>query len=392
MMTGDLRRDMSILTTTTLFAPAERASQQTIDRQTTQLEQLDLLQHLCDAALEIVMVLNSDRQIVFCNDSLARLLGMDDRRRLYGLRPGEALRCIHACDGGSGCGTTEFCSQCGATQAVLSGLQGRADVKECQLTQIDHGEGLELLVRATPLIVAGEPFVIVAGTDVSHEKRRDALERVFFHDLLNTVTGITMLAEDLSEIPPEDLPPVMEGIQSGVSRMVNEILAQRDLMAAERQELAVRPAPMQSVTFLEQLLRTCRSYEVIRGCRLQLDEDAQDVAFQSDSALLGRVLSNMIKNAAEACHKGDTVTIGCQRNDGRVEFWVHNPAFIPRNAQLRLFQRSFSTKGVGRGLGTYSMKLLTDQYLEGRITFVTSESDGTVFTANYPLVLRRCES
>jgi sensor histidine kinase regulating citrate/malate metabolism len=57
---------------------------------------------------------------------------------------------------------------------------------------------------------------------------------------------------------------------------------------------------------------------------------------------------------------------------------------MPRAVQLQIFQRSFSTKGNGRGLGTYSMKLLSERYLNGRVTFKSSSRDGTVFIGLYP--------
>jgi Signal transduction histidine kinase regulating citrate/malate metabolism len=57
---------------------------------------------------------------------------------------------------------------------------------------------------------------------------------------------------------------------------------------------------------------------------------------------------------------------------------------MPREVQLQLFQRSFSTKGSNRGLGTYSMKLLTERYLHGSIAFTVSEEEGTTFFARYP--------
>ena len=67
------------------------------------------------------------------------------------------------------------------------------------------------------------------------------------------------------------------------------------------------------------------------------------------------------------------------RDDEWVTFWVHNPGFMPREVQLQLFKRSFTTKGAGRGLGTYSMKLLTERYLKGQISFTSTEADGTTF-------------
>ncbi len=69
---------------------------------------------------------------------------------------------------------------------------------------------------------------------------------------------------------------------------------------------------------------------------------------------------------------------------GRVWFEVHNPAYMPRDIQLQVFQRSFSTKGEGRGLGTYSIKLLTERYLCGTVSFKSSPEEGTVFRVEYP--------
>jgi signal transduction histidine kinase len=68
-----------------------------------------------------------------------------------------------------------------------------------------------------------------------------------------------------------------------------------------------------------------------------------------------------------------------------VEFGVHNPSVMPRSVQLQVFQRSFSIKYAGRGLGTYSMKLLTEQYLSGHVSFVSDEAQGTTFIAAFPV-------
>jgi len=61
------------------------------------------------------------------------------------------------------------------------------------------------------------------------------------------------------------------------------------------------------------------------------------------------VIGNMVKNALEAATSGQDVSAGCREAEGAVEFWVHNPGFIPREVQLQIFQRSFSTRGPGGG-------------------------------------------
>jgi hypothetical protein len=58
---------------------------------------------------------------------------------------------------------------------------------------------------------------------------------------------------------------------------------------------------------------------------------------------------------------------------------------MPREVQLQIFQRSFSTKADrGRGIGTYSVKLFVERYLKGTVGFVSAEPGGTTFSVTLP--------
>lgn len=370
----------------TEFASPERDGTAVVLEQSHWLDQIAHMRQLFDAMLEGVMIVNENRQIVFCNQSLIKMLGVEKPNDLIGMRPGEAVGCVHSsCN--NGCGTTEFCKTCGAVKAILTSQQGRQDVQECRILRDKSGEAMDLLVRTTPLSVASGIFSIVAISDISHEKRRKALERIFFHDLLNTVASVRLYSELLQKVKPERASEVAEGIHRSVTRLTEEISSQRDLISAECNELPVRPIAIESKLLLAGIMQTNVHFQASTGCRLLLDGGAKDFEFQSDATILSRVLGNMIKNAIEASSAGDVVTIGCEGNGTEASFWVHNPAFIPREVELQIFQRSFSTKGRGRGLGTYSMKLLTERYLKGRIVCVTSPKDGTTFRITLPLKL-----
>ncbi len=97
----------------------------------------------------------------------------------------------------------------------------------------------------------------------------------------------------------------------------------------------------------------------------------------------------MVKNALEASPTGDVVTLGVDTALGvgiaerELHFWVHNTSVIPEVYHQRIFQRDFSTKGPDRGLGTYSMKLLS-HFLSGDVHFVSSSGSGTRFTLSLP--------
>jgi len=368
----------------TQFAPADRADLGDLSRQSQLLQNSTLLRQMFNAVNEIVLILNEQRQIVFYNRPFAELLRIDDAAALLGMRPGEAMDCMHACQSPAGCGTSEFCSTCGAVRAILTSQAGTADVRECRITRGESGEAIDLLVKTTPLMLSGEKFTIFAVTDISHQNRRRALERIFFHDVMNTLVGLEMLSKTLMKAAEGKVVELATGVRRAVFLLTDEIAAQRDLAAAENRELAVRPIRISSREFLADIMDNYRHLQTQNQCQLTLADDSYNVTIETDYQILTRVVGNMLKNAIEASGLGQIVTLGCRPADGKVSFWVHNHGFIPREVQLQLFQRSFSTKGTGRGLGTYSMKLLTEKYLKGQVGFASSPEKGTTFTAVCP--------
>lgn len=370
----------------TQFAPAERTEPEHLQEQARRFREHPLMQNILDGLPELVLILNEWRQIVFANRVILQVLEAPDPESILGLRPGEALHCIRARLTAGGCGTTEFCTTCGAVEAILLSLQGAQTARECRILYEKDGEvsAMDLLVWATPLEFNRERFTMFVVTDIGHEKRRRVLERLFFHDIANITSGLMGFAELLQEADAAESIRFSREVVRLAERLSSEISAQRELLAAENKELQVRPARINSLPFLGEIINLYTSHEAARDRSLRLDPQTADISLETDPTLLGRVLGNMVKNALEACEAGDTVTLGCRATAGGVEFWVYNPNFIPRRVQLQVFQRSFSTKAKDRGLGTYSMKLLSERYLQGRVRFTSSQAEGTVFTAIYP--------
>jgi sensor histidine kinase regulating citrate/malate metabolism len=112
---------------------------------------------------------------------------------------------------------------------------------------------------------------------------------------------------------------------------------------------------------------------------------SESFVFVSDDSLVKRVLENMMKNALEATTEGTAVTLRFGRSDGNAIFEVHNPGCMEEAVQRQIFRRYFSTKGQDRGLGTWSMKLLGEDYLGGAVRFRSSLEEGTTFSLRIPL-------
>jgi signal transduction histidine kinase len=350
-----------------------------------------LLHQLYDAVTEIVLILNEKREIVFANQRLLETLKIDEARDIYGARPGDALRCIHVNDNRRGCGSSAFCRACGAVKAIVSSQNGRTDVQECRIVLNEQGDSLELLIRTSPLAVNGENFTICALTDISHEKRKLALERIFIHDIKNLAGGVRFFANLLRNVGPAQVESSAEMIHTTASRLLQEIDVHKDLIAAENNDLTLQSEPIHTLPLLRELAAFYQEQDIGAARRIHVHPDACHACFTSDRTLVTRVLENMLKNALEASSPGDTVTLGARMLKTKVEFWTHNPGFIPEEVQSRIFQRSFSTKGPGRGLGTYGIKLLSEQYLKGSVSFTTSKRYGTTFRVCYPLESRNQE-
>jgi hypothetical protein len=364
----------------TSFAPAERADQKDLRQEAEDLAKLTLLQKLYGALEIIVLILNPQRQIVFANRRLLDFLGIERLELVIGQRVGEVFDCVHAFEEKGGCGTTEFCSQCGAVNAILKSQAGNQKiVQECHILRKNGKPALDVQISSSPFIVGNQTYTIFAIEDISDQKRRRVLERLFFHDITNTAVGVRALSELLPNVPEPEVPEVGRMINAGANSMVMEIDSQKQLAAIESNELVPKFAPVNIAELFQTIGAIYKNHDAARGKHLIIRPVEAQVSINTDATLLGRVLGNMIKNALEASAMGESITIGFERLNAVARFFVHNPAVMPREVQLQIFQRSFSTKGEGRGLGTYSIKLITERYLHGGAGFTSAVGEGTVF-------------
>ena len=157
----------------TFFAPAEREPLEVVHRQAGSFSLAPVARTLVNATLNYSFVLISRRQIVMASENVLELAPAMTMDQIIGLRPGEALGCIHAYECGGGCGTSRFCSQCGSVQVILSGLKGCRAMEECHLTRFSNGkaEFLDLQVLATPLVHNNERYTLLTVADISSTKQ-----------------------------------------------------------------------------------------------------------------------------------------------------------------------------------------------------------------------------
>ncbi len=364
----------------TKFAHAEKANNETVFKQHKDLCENSVLIDLINALSQMVVVLNKERQIIYANNQFIEFLELKEQKSVIGKRPGEAINCIYSDLEDGGCGTSEFCRTCGAVNSILEAQkEGVKSTKECKIL-IHDNNALDIQVTSTPYKFKEETLTLYSINDISAEKRRQTLERVFFHDVLNSAGGISGLSAIIKDLKdPDEIAEISQMINRSAENLIEEVQMQRQLNAAERGELNINITESNSQTLLKQVAELYSKHDITNGKFISIDKASQEFQFKTDMVLCRRIIGNMLKNALEATHHGYKVTLSSFIKDDKYYFSVHNDSYIDRTNQLQLFKRSFSTKGVGRGIGTYSMKLFGEKYLKGKVWFESTREDGTTF-------------
>lgn len=366
----------------TKYASPERSSDQEILQSNMSFANTSYLNEVFCSLSYIFCILNENRQIVFTNDVLLNKIGVDKPTEILGMRFGEAINCLYASDEEAGCGTSEHCRYCGAVNTMLACQKNETKTTgECRVRTVLEGVDnfLDIEVTATPFTHENKKYMIFSLIDISDKKRRAIIEKIFFHDVMNVAGGLKGFFDIFDLMNEEERKKYIQMGASLSQQIIDEIGAHRLITQAENQELVVDMKRMNSLEFIHNIAADLQFLDVAKDRKIVTDKNSVNIEFESDSVLLRRILNNMVKNALEASTPGETVSIAAQIHNEQLRFSVHNPKFMPREIEMQVFMRSFSTKGKQRGLGTYSMKILGEKMLGGKVGFTTSETEGTTF-------------
>ncbi len=373
----------------THFAPAERADEnelrQAIERATAN-PVIDGLLRTVGGALA---VLNEQRQILAANDGFLKMLGSPGIGEVLGLRIGEAIRCTHAEDFEGGCGTSKFCSTCEAAIAIVASLGAdKTEERDCIVTVAGdvRPRDLYLRVRSCPIRLESERFILLFIRDLTSHQRRVELERVFFHDIGNLVMGLYGITDRLEDESPDRAGALAAEIREAAERLGKEVAIQRKLVNEEIEVYPVEARDLSPAEVLGRLRKAFAHHPAAEDRSIVFPQAVPDRHVRTDPSLLLRILTNMLANALEATPEGGEVRIRVEEEAGGLSFRVWNAGVIPKPVAQRIFQRHFTTKPEsGRGLGTFAMRLLAEEYLGSTVDFSSSEHEGTVFRLWLPV-------
>ncbi len=204
------------------------------------------------------------------------------------------------------------------------------------------------------------------------------------HELRNPLMGVRLGVEYLTrDLAPHD--PRQRGIillHSNVER-INRIV--EDILFIGRVPLPSFQAESLQVILERELERW---QPVFTAKKIKVRRDFADALppLPIDADQLGRAISNLLGNSADALPPGGDLHLGLTAGDGgQVVTVADNGPGIPPDQLPHLFEPFFTTKSRGTGLGLSIVKHIVELH-GGRVHVLSEIGKGTSFTISLPAV------
>lgn len=207
------------------------------------------------------------------------------------------------------------------------------------------------------------------------------------HEIKNPLTPMKLSVQHLQRAWGDESPKLEETFQ----RVSKTLITQIDLLselANEFSNFAKMPAPENEYIHVKTALN-----EVIN---LFIHAENISIAFTCEDEIyiyfdinyFNRVFSNLIKNGIQAVPENRIIEIKIDvvKKENFVSILIKdNGIGISDTDAIKIFTPYFSTKIYGMGLGLPMVKNMVET-AGGKITFVSNETEGTVFEVNLPFV------
>ncbi len=348
-------------------------------RQQLLLSTNQVLMQVIDAMNIYVVLLNSDLEIIVVNKEVRDSLFIEEAE-ILGKRTGDLFQCKYVQDGI--CGELKTCEQCGARNISLE-VTSSSERSRKEVSFISSYLGMDVTTSfeqsVSMIRIEDDVFYLAAYAPSTSDKEKINLDHVFYHDILNTASGVynairLLKMENKKFEKDEDINEVEEYIEN----IIEEIQYHRNVVHAEEGDLFIAKQKINVSELIRSVIARMKKDQRYQGILVFLKLEEPRCMIETDHILLRRIITNLLKNAFEA-NRGGEIWITTSCNEEYLEVRVHNDEVIPEERQSTMFRKGSSGKGKGRGYGTYGSKLLLNKYLNGDLTYHSKAGTGTDF-------------
>lgn len=233
-------------------------------------------------------------------------------------------------------------------------------------------------VRETHTVLQQRRVRIIAFSDIGGELANQETDswvrliRVLTHEMMNTLTPVISLSEALL--------PKAEGEQREGLEVIHRTSQDLIRFVENYRRFTHVPTPQPQLFYVKPFLERMAAQTqplLGEGVTLNLDVEPADLLAYADESLMARVVSNLLKNAAEATTAGQHVRLHAfSDTDEAVVIDVSDDgAPIPADIASHIFIPFFTTKAEGSGIGL-SISRQIMRVSNGSLTLLPYQDDG----------------
>ena len=139
------------------------------------------------------------------------------------------------------------------------------------------------------------------------------------------------------------------------------------------------------------IIETSRlALKIFKEKHITFNSEHSNIQVSIDRTQMVRIITNLIKNALEACDllENPIIQVNIKKKNKNVLIDViDNGVGIPEEIRTKIFEPKFTTKSSGMGLGLGMVKNLVSSY-GGNISFKSTINSGTSFLISFPISKR----
>lgn len=240
--------------------------------------------------------------------------------------------------------------------ALRSNRAARRLLKRDAVTHISQVEEelKRFSVRETHAVLQQRRVRIIAFSDIGGELANQEIDswvrliRVLTHEIMNTLTPVISLSEALL--------PKAEGEQHEGLEVIHRTSQDLIRFVENYRKFTHVPTPQPQLFYIKPFLERMAAQAqplLGEGVTLSLDVEPADLLAYADESLMARVVSNLLKNAAEATSARQHIRLHAYSDaDEAVVIDVSDDgAPIPADIASHIFIPFFTTKAEGSGIG-----------------------------------------
>lgn len=216
-------------------------------------------------------------------------------------------------------------------------------------------------LQCTNTVLEGQQVRVLVFNDIQRELDNKELEsweklsRVLTHEIMNSVTPLTSLADTLVQKSEETTPEIAQGLTT-ISKTGKSLIE----FVENYRQIAHVPKPQPSLfyvkPFIEQMKRLAEHQVEDVKATISITVEPSDLLVYADEGLISRVVINIFKNALQA--------VAEREGEGRVEVVAeiskteqvmirisNNGPVIPEEEEEQIFVPFYTTKRDGNGIG-----------------------------------------